>query len=234
MLRIEAIRMLAEIRDANAMETLRTVASNRGEPARVRAEAIVLLGAAESAVLTPLLDDPEIAVRTQAARTLRRSPKAIAPPPADAADEWVKLLAVGGNAEAGERVFFAPTSTCVQCHRVNGRGGIIGPDLSVIGRAARRDQIIRSIVNPSEEIAPQFQGWEVTSKSGEVFTGLQGHWRSGGAASLILLDGRDKVVPAVQLGTFRALPHSLMPVGLAAAFSIEEFRDLAAYLEHLK
>ncbi|MDO8539419.1 MAG: c-type cytochrome [Opitutaceae bacterium] len=234
MLRIEALRMLAEIRDTNAMETLRTIASNRGEPARVRAEAIVLLGAAESVVLTPLLDDPEKAVRTQAARTLRRSTQTIAPPPADAAAEWVKLLAVDGNPEAGERVFFAPTSTCVQCHRVNGRGGIIGPDLSVIGRAARRDQIIRSIVSPSQEIAPQFQGWEVTTKSGEVFTGLQGHWRSGGAASLILLDGRDKVVPAGQIGTFRALPHSLMPAGLAAAFSIEEFRDLAAYLEHLK
>ena len=43
-----------------------------------------------------------------------------------------------GNAENGERIFRA---NCAGCHRVNGTGGRLGPDLSRIGaaRIARRD-----------------------------------------------------------------------------------------------
>jgi hypothetical protein len=82
--------------------------------------------------------------------------------------------------------------------------------------------------------APQFQGWEVKTKSGEVLTGLQGHWRSGGAASLLLLDGRERTIAAAQVESFRALESSLMPEGLAALFSVEELRDLVAFLEQLR
>ena len=57
---------------------------------------------------------------------------------------------------------------------------------------------------------------------------------TGGAASIILLDGRDKTNPAGQVASFRALQSSLMPEGLAALFSVKELRDLAAYLEQLR
>lgn len=231
-LRIEALRTLAASGD-EIRELCAAIVQNPSEPSEVRAEAIVALGAGAAKELTPLLGDRDPVVRTQAARTLRRQDRDADvphPPAPNAADEWVKLLAVGGDPTAGERVFFASTATCAQCHRIDGRGGVVGPDLSLIARAVRREQIIRSIVSPSEEISPQFQGWEVKTTAGEVLTGLQGHWRTGGGATLILLDGKEAKIPGNRIAIFRAMEKSLMPEGLAALFTVEELRDLVAFL----
>lgn len=234
-LRVEAIRTLATSSDKAVQSVVLGLAQDRAEPARIRAEAIVALGAGAVEALTPLLQDADPAVRTQASRTLRRDVAAGADRPApDAAQAWVALLASGGDREAGERVFFATTSTCSQCHRIDGRGGNVGPDLSVIARTANREQIIRSIVAPSESIAPQFQGWEAKTKSGEVITGLQGHLRTDGGATILMFDGKERRLRGEEIASFRAMQESVMPEGLAALFSVEEFRDLVAYLDSLR
>jgi putative heme-binding domain-containing protein len=230
-LRIEAIRALGAHDTPAGRATLIALASTATEPPALRAEAVAALSAGAADVLSPLLDDPAPAVRTQAARTLRRLPPPAAPPPApNATAEWLRLLATGGDAAAGARVFFATTSTCVSCHRVDGRGGAVGPDLSVLARTATREQIVRSLIEPSAEIAPQFQGWEVKTKKGEVFTGLQGHWRNAGAATLILHDGREAKWGPGEVVSLRAMTESMMPEGLAALLSVEELRDLVAWL----
>src|SRR5207244_4428487 len=43
--------------------------------------------------------------------------------------------AAGGDAAAGETLFFGKAG-CASCHEVNGRGGVVGPDLSTAGRLA--------------------------------------------------------------------------------------------------
>jgi hypothetical protein len=234
-LRTEAVRALTGAEAPAARDYLRSLAADQGEAAELRAEAIAALGAAAADTLEPLLSDPAPAVRTQAARTLHRLPAPPAPPPAPGATaEWIRLLAAGGDPAAGARVFFSAGSTCSSCHRIDGRGGSVGPDLSVIARTADRAHLVRSIVEPSAEIAPQFQGWEVKTASGEVFTGLQGHWRTGGGATLILHDGQEKKWEGGQVASLRAMDESIMPEGLAALFSADEMRDLVAYLEGLK
>src|SRR5438045_9672056 len=52
--------------------------------------------------------------------------------------------AAPGNPAAGEAVFFG-VGGCATCHEVNGRGGVVGPDLSGAGRqsaAALRQKIV--------------------------------------------------------------------------------------------
>src|SRR5919107_1632323 len=41
--------------------------------------------------------------------------------------------ALPGDATAGEALFFGRAG-CASCHEVNGRGGVVGPDLSNAGR----------------------------------------------------------------------------------------------------
>ena len=148
-------------------------------------------------------------------------------------EAWQQLLAEGGDAEAGERVFFSTTIGCVQCHRIHQRGGIIGPDLSVIARVANRQQLIHSIVKPSDDIAPQFQGWMVTTKNNQTILGLQGHMR-GSAVTIITFDGKTLNIPGSNVANFQAMPASLMPEGLPFTMSNGDFRDLLAFLERLK
>jgi putative membrane-bound dehydrogenase-like protein len=244
-LQIEALRQLSTSAHADTPALLRRLALDRVQDAQVRAEALQSLGARADARLASLLDDPDETVRTQAARSLRfasgdaalqqkvaaRLGAAARP---ESLEDWQKLLATGGDVSAGRRVFFSPVAACVNCHRLDTRGAMIGPDLSVVGRTANRAQLVHSIVKPSDDIAPQFQGWEVKKKDGETITGLQGHLRTGGAVSIISLDGREILIPGKDVAEFGALPASLMPEGLHTLLSVEEFRDLVAYLESLK
>lgn len=148
----------------------------------------------------------------------------------DSVEAWQAALAPGGDMAAGRRVFFAPQTMCAQCHRIDGRGGSLGPDLSVVGRTADRAQLVRSIVKPSDDIAPQFQGWEIRKNDGEVIVGLQGHIRSGKGVSIIPIAGTEVTVADRHIAHFGALSGSLMPEGLEALLSVEEFRDLVAFL----
>jgi hypothetical protein len=51
---------------------------------------------------------------------------------------------------------------------------------------------------------------------------------------LVTLDGRERRIPAGQVVSFEAMHQSLMPEGLAALFSVEELRDVVAFLSSLK
>ncbi|MHC4997164.1 MAG: hypothetical protein ACYTGQ_19160, partial [Planctomycetota bacterium] len=159
---------------------------------------------------------------------------------------WQRLLSRGGDPDAGRRVFFSVNSTCTTCHSAEGRSvklgsgsaaGFIamplGPDLSVIGRTADRNALIRSIVRPSDYVAPEYQGWYVRMMNGELHTGREID-QSTKAIQLILLDGNEHDYPRNEIESWGAMTHSLMPEGLAQTMAIEEFRDLIAYLESLR
>src|SRR5439155_25373285 len=53
---------------------------------------------------------------------------------------------VVGDTAAGERVFTA--KGCAGCHMIRGRGGILGPDLSNIGRDRNASQIEQALRDP--------------------------------------------------------------------------------------
>jgi len=46
--------------------------------------------------------------------------------------------------------------TCVACHKVNGQGGVLGPDLSKIGATRDKNYLRRAILDPNAEIAKGF------------------------------------------------------------------------------
>src|SRR5213083_1441184 len=50
--------------------------------------------------------------------------------------------AITGNVDNGAKIFAAQ---CVSCHRVAGRGGRLGPDLTRIGVARSRAALVREI-----------------------------------------------------------------------------------------
>src|SRR5207247_2502236 len=76
-----------------------------------------------------------------------------------------------GDTAAGER-FFSRTGNCAACHMVRGRGGVLGPDLSNIGRDRTPAQIEQALRDPGG--ARDGRG---------PFDSAQGRPRGGGAAS---------------------------------------------------
>jgi putative membrane-bound dehydrogenase-like protein len=144
-------------------------------------------------------------------------------------DAWAKRLDGPADAEAGRRVFFHPKlAGCFRCHRVEGRGQDIGPDLSTVGRNERR-QVLESVLQPSALVAPDYQVWQIETADGRVRTGmlvntqLDEYTYLDAKGELFKLTTRDVVES-------QPLPKSIMPDGLADLLTDQELRDLMAYL----
>ena len=73
-------------------------------------------------------------------------------------EEWREYGIQEGNEKSGARIFFSSRYQCASCHRVDGRGGIYGQDLSRLGLNANRNRIIESILQPSDIISPEYVG----------------------------------------------------------------------------
>jgi putative membrane-bound dehydrogenase-like protein len=154
-------------------------------------------------------------------------------PRPDTIEAWHETLATGGDPVAGARVFYSPFTACASCHQVQNRGGRIGPDLSNIGQSVSREQIIESILRPSEQFAPQWQAWFVELTDGDQHQGLQLDHKSGGDIELFTTDGVTRRFRAAEIASYGVLPNSLMPDGLEEAMTVSEFRDLVAFLKSL-
>jgi PQQ-dependent dehydrogenase (methanol/ethanol family) len=150
--------------------------------------------------------------------------------------------AVGGNAAAGEAVFFGK-GECATCHDINGRGGVVGPDLSAAGQLSAA-AIRQAILDPN--VAAQAGGQRgggrgggrggpgrpvtvvVSYRDGREVRGIR---RSEDTFSLQMIDatGRLHMVDKTAVKSVRVDPVSLMPA-YAGRLSDEEVANLVAYL----
>jgi putative heme-binding domain-containing protein len=151
------------------------------------------------------------------------------------ARSWREALRGEGDARAGERVFFHPHGPrCFLCHRIDGRGGEVGPDLSRIGAALSRDRLIDSILEPSKEVAPRYTSWLIATRDGKTRTGVV--LGETNDSKLLVADAQGKVeaIPRLDVEERRALPTSIMPADLHTLMTRQEFRDLLAFLQERK
>src|SRR5216683_3267727 len=95
----------------------------------------------------------------------------------------------GGNADRGRTIYQSAAARCESCHKVNGQGGEVGPDLSQIGGKFDPTHLIESILDPSAEILQGYQATVIESKSGRVVTGIV---KSESATAVTLVDAEGK------------------------------------------
>ena len=152
-------------------------------------------------------------------------------PRPDSEAGWRKAVAGPGDPAAGERVFFhARGPRCAVCHRVDGRGGQVGPDLSLIARSQDRAKLLESILMPSKEIAPAFTTWIFHMRDGKTHTGVLISENFDSTITLADADGKRLVLKRLDVEEREASPKSLMPDDLHRLMSRREFLDLLAYL----
>jgi putative heme-binding domain-containing protein len=139
------------------------------------------------------------------------------------------------SVESGRRAFFHVNGAgCYKCHMVGGRGGQVGPDLTVIARTMDRKKLAESIVEPSKEISPQFTTWAIETTSGKVLTGMLLGEEVNGDLRLGNNQGEVFFVPFKEIESRNPLKTSIMPEKLYESMTADEFHDLIAFLETLK
>jgi putative membrane-bound dehydrogenase-like protein len=219
-LQLEAVRTLAA-RRASA-----EIAADDKRSPQLRAEAI--LGTDDPALLQKLAQSDNIIIREEAQRALPRS-LPINRPAFDDTAAWLKLLEGSGDAETGRRLFFnTKVALCATCHRHSGRGNVVGPDLTLIAQQGDRAAILRSILEPHREVAPQFYPSLVKLKDGTEFTGIL--LRSSSSEVFRDLTGKERSFPEADVLSRTEIKMSLMPPGLVMTLTDAELRDLLAFL----
>jgi putative heme-binding domain-containing protein len=137
-----------------------------------------------------------------------------------------------GNAARGKSVFERPALACVNCHAIDGTPGKVGPDLGALGTSQNIEFILGAILDPQKEVKEGFVAHEIETRDGEVH---QGYPRGETADEVALFDhlaGRVVRFRTTEIASRRQV-GSLMPPGLAAALTRDDFRDLVAYLSRL-
>lgn len=139
-----------------------------------------------------------------------------------------------GNPERGRLLFEDERkAACVKCHSLDGTSSKAGPDLQSIGDKYPRRDLIQSVLEPSAVIAVGYGTTVVETQAGEE---IQGVVKSATAESLELVggDGRHVVVATRDIRAQHGTSVSLMPEGLEAGMTPQEFADLIEYLTTLR
>src|SRR5262249_12870397 len=122
---------------------------------------------------------------------------------------------------------------CASCHRVSGRGGRLGPDLSRIGASRSRAALAREIRTPSEWIPPDFETVTVVTKDGQRIRGAK---KNEDLYSIQAMDTRERIQGFLK-SDVREIVHekdSLMPAFPASRLPDTELVDLIGYLSTLR
>jgi putative heme-binding domain-containing protein len=144
-----------------------------------------------------------------------------APPPADPPR---------GDAANGEKIFRA---RCASCHRVNGHGGVVGPDLSRVGGGRTRAALVRQIRGAVENIRPGYEPVTVTTAEGRTIRGTR---KNEDLFSVQIMDSTERLQGFVK-SDVRAVEHekrSLMPVYGVEQLGEGDLDDLLRYLGTLR
>jgi putative heme-binding domain-containing protein len=142
-----------------------------------------------------------------------------------------RSASTAGNATNGKTIFMGKGG-CTQCHRVEGVGVRVAPDLSEIGRLRHSDEIQRSILDPDASIVPSNRFVKLVTKDGAT---LSGRLLNHDTFTVQIIDMKEQLVsqPMSNIREFTFIDKSLMP-SYRDKLSAQELTDLVSYLVSLK
>ena len=141
-----------------------------------------------------------------------------------------KVLAIKSDAESGAAIFRA--RSCNACHTSAAGQKPIGPHLADIGRRYKTNELVESILKPSEKIAQGFETQMIVLTSGKVLSGFVIS-ENGRQISLRDSQGITHAIPRNEIEERERQKVSAMPEGLAGSLEPQQLADLIAYLKSL-
>jgi len=136
-----------------------------------------------------------------------------------------------GDAQRG-RAVYEGKGQCSSCHRVNGVGSRIAPDLSDIGSARQAAALHRSVIEPTKGMWPINRPVRIVTRDGRTISGRR---LNEDTFTIQLIDANERLVAIdkSEIKQYEKAAASTMP-SVAGKLSGDEIADLIAYLLSLK
>jgi putative membrane-bound dehydrogenase-like protein len=138
-------------------------------------------------------------------------------------------LALSGRTEKGREIY---EQRCLVCHRAEGRGMAVGPDLVTV-KTRGREGLLAAIVDPHREVVPAYVAYTVSTQEGATMVGLISRDDATGVA-LTLMGGTQVSLARAQIKGTSSEGKSLMPEGLEQGLDAQAMADLLSFIEGLQ
>jgi len=146
------------------------------------------------------------------------------------------VLALPGDPERGRQLFFGNASQCRNCHRVKQEGGIVGPELTEIGKKLKPEELLEAVAEPSRRIDQKYIAYSLLTTEGKVYSGILAE-KSESQIVLNILHGNESQqvrVPTSEVEELVPQTKSIMPDRMLRDMTMQQAADLIAYLSSLK
>jgi putative heme-binding domain-containing protein len=136
-----------------------------------------------------------------------------------------------GNIAAGRQVF-SGKGGCPMCHMVDGEGGRLGPDLSLVGETRSAEHLRTSVLKPNQRLPPSDRSIRAVTRDGKTITGRR---LNEDTYSVQLLDSQERLVSLLkdEVTEYEVIAESSMP-SYEGKLTETELDDLIAYLASLQ
>ncbi len=136
----------------------------------------------------------------------------------------------GRDFAQGKAMFTA--TLCARCHKFNGDGGSIGPDLTGAGNRYTMHDLAENIIDPSKVISDQYGTEEIELKDGSSVVGRMIVEENGKLFLMTSPLAPDELtaVNSADVKARKPFNISMMPPGLINMLNKDELLDLIAYM----
>lgn len=137
----------------------------------------------------------------------------------------------GRDFASGKNLYDA--TACSTCHRFNGDGGGLGPDLTGTANRYTLRDLLENLIEPSKVISDQYESTQIELQDGGLLVGRVMKEEAGTlhVAMNPLAPSEVIPVPAATVASRKPYPISMMPPGLLNRLNEDEVLDLIAYLQ---
>jgi len=184
-------------------------------------------GRVPAAVVT--LEQRERLLRSKDAQVLALSTKlfgALATNRKEILEKYLPALEAKVDPERGKLVF---RKLCANCHRVQGEGHNVGPDITDV-RNRTRETLLMDIMDPNRAVEPRFSTYTILLKDGRVLNGLLAG-ETGTTLILKRAEGKEDIISRTEIDEMQAGGKSLMPEGIERELSPQDVADVIEFLK---
>jgi putative heme-binding domain-containing protein len=134
-----------------------------------------------------------------------------------------------GDLRRGHEIFMSKKAACNACHKLGYGGGRLGPDLTSIGRARNRRDLLEAMMFPSISIVRGYESVSVELHDGRVVSGIV---TSETGTEIVVSVDAQKSHHISRSDIAEIIPSSVspMPNGLATALTQQDIADVITFL----
>lgn len=140
-------------------------------------------------------------------------------------NKYQAALTLDADTVKGRKLF---TQHCAVCHKLNGVGHEIGPNLASI-RNRGAETILVNVIDPNREVNPQYLNYVLLTQDGRAMTGMVAA-ETASSVTLRRAESASDTVLRVDIDELKSTGLSIMPEGLEKSITVQDMADIIAFL----